>query len=73
MRSINAKCTNDESFKYSILISLHYLDLKYHPERPLKPYEDKYNFTSSEYFDFENNNPSISLTVNDKYGDILHK
>ena len=73
MRSINAKCTNDESFKYSILISLHYLDLKYHPERLLKPYEHKYNFTSSEYFDFENNNPSISLTVNDKYGDILHK
>ena len=75
MRPINPKCTNKESFKYSILISLHYFDLKYHPERikPLKTYEDKYNFTSSEYFAFENNNPCISLTVYDEYEDRLHK
>ena len=43
MRSINPKCTNDKSFKYSILISLHYYDLKHHLERinQLKPYENK--------------------------------
>ena len=75
MRSINPKRTNNESFKYSILISLHYFDLRYHPERikPLKTYEDEYNLTSSDYFDFENNNPCVSLTVYDEYGDILHK
>ena len=28
MKTINPKCTNDDSFKYSILISLHYYDLK---------------------------------------------
>ena len=28
MRSINPKCTNNESFKYSILISLHYYELE---------------------------------------------
>ena len=33
MRSINPKCTNNESFKYSILISLHYYELNNHPER----------------------------------------
>ena len=33
MRTINPKCTNDDSFKYSILISLHYYDLYNHKER----------------------------------------
>ena len=33
MKSINPKCTNGESFKYSILISLHYYDLNSHKER----------------------------------------
>ena len=33
MRSINPKCTNEDSYKYSILISLHYYELKHHPER----------------------------------------
>ena len=33
MRSINPKCTNNESFKYSVLISLHYDNLKHHPEK----------------------------------------
>ena len=75
MRSINPKCTNDNSFKYSALISLHYYDLKHHPERPnqLKPFENKYIFKSNDYTAFENNNPSISLNVYDEYGDLLHK
>ena len=33
MKSINPKCTNEESFKYSIRISLHYYDLNSHKER----------------------------------------
>ena len=33
MKTINPKCTNEYSFKYSILISLHCYDLKSHKER----------------------------------------
>ena len=75
MRSINPKCTNNESFKYSILISLHYYELNNHPERinQLKRYINKYKFTSSTYIGFENNNPYISLTVYDEYGQLLHR
>ena len=75
MRSINLKCTNNESFKYSILISLHYYDLKHHLEsiNQLKLYENKYILKSNDYTAFENNNPTISLNVYDEYGDLLHK
>ena len=49
MRTINPKCRNEDSFKYSILISLHYYDLNEHKERinQLNKYIDKYNFTSN--------------------------
>ena len=75
MRSINPKRINNNSFEYSILISLHYNELNNHPERinQLKRYLNKYNFTSSTYIDFENNNPLISLTVYDEYDQLLHK
>ena len=75
MRTINPKCTNENSFKYSILISLHYYELNNHPERitQLKKYISKYNFESNNYKDFENNNPSISINVYDEYGELLHK
>ena len=75
MRSINPKCTNDESFKYSILISLHYYDLKHHLERinQLKRYENRYIFKTNNYIAFENNNPSISLNVYNEYGDLLQR
>ena len=33
MKSINSKCTNEDSFKYSILISLHYYELNVRKER----------------------------------------
>ena len=33
MKIVNLKCDNTESFKYSVLISLHYYDLIPHPER----------------------------------------
>lgn len=75
MRTINPKCSKSELMKYSILISLYFFDLKHHLERikPLLPYADKYDFTSSECVSFENNNPNISLSVYDEMGDILHK
>ena len=43
MRKINPKSSNIDSFKYSILISLHYYDISHHPERisKLKPFENK--------------------------------
>ena len=70
MRTINPQCTNNNSFKYSILISLHYYELNNHPERinQLNKYLNKDNFTTSTYIDFENNSPYISLTVYDEYG-----
>ena len=33
MKTINPKCTDNDSFKYSILISLLYYDLYEHKER----------------------------------------
>ena len=74
MRSINPNCSNNESFKYSILISLHYYDLNNHPERinKLNKYINKYNFSTSNYRDFENNNQSISLTVYNENKEIIY-
>ena len=75
MRTINPKCTNKDSFKYSMLIPLHYYESNTHPERisKLKKYLSKYNFKSDNKNDFENNNPSISLNVYDEYWQLLHK
>ena len=74
MRSINSKCSNNELCKYSILISLHYYDLKNHPERinKLNKYLNKYNFYTTNYRDFENNNQSISLTVYNENKEIIY-
>ena len=67
MRKINTRSSNTDSFKYSILISLHYYDVSYHPERisKLKPFENKY-VTHITLNEFEINNPDISLTVFDE-------
>ena len=74
MRSINPKYSNNELCKYSILISLHYYDLKNHPERinKLNKYLNKYNFYTTNYRDFENNNQSISLTVYNENKEIIY-
>ena len=63
MRKINPKCSDIESFKYSILISLHYYDISFHPERitKLKPYENKYNFSNSKPIELETNKCNISI------------
>ena len=73
MRIINPKCDKD-TFKYSVLISLHFYDINCHPEilTKLKPFENSYNFSSTEYSTFEKNNPSISLTVINKNNNTIH-
>ena len=74
MKAINPKCTDADSFKYSILISLHYYDLYNHKERKnqLSKYINNYNFKSNSPSDFEKNNPYISLTVYDEHDEILY-
>ena len=73
MRTINPKCTVNDSFKYSILISLCYYDLNVHNERTnqLNKYINNYNFKSNKPSDFENNNPNISLPAYDEHNEIL--
>ena len=75
MKAINPKCSIDDSFKYSIVISLHYYELNVRKERinRLNKYINNYKFNSNNYDIFENNNPSIPLSVYDEYGTLLHK
>ena len=74
MRKINPRSSDIDSFKYSILISLHYYDISFHPERisKLKPFENKYNFIHITPNEFEINNPNIWLTVLDENNKILY-
>lgn len=55
MRIINPKANNIYSFKYSILISLHYYDISYHREKASKldAYANKYSFTDTNPIEFE--------------------
>ena len=74
MRKISPKSSDKDSFEYSILISLHYYDITFHPERisKLKQYEKKYIFTHITPNDFEINNPNMSLTVFDENNKMLY-
>ena len=74
MRKINPKPYDRDSFKYSILISLHYYDINFHAERPpkLKPFENKYNFNHMTSKEFEINNPNISLIVFDENDKVVY-
>ena len=74
MKSINPKCTNNDSFKHSIIISLHYYDLNTHKERinQLNKYINTYNFKSNNPCGFEINNPNISLTVYNDFDEIIY-
>ena len=74
MRKINPKCSDDESFIYSIIISLHYYDISHNPERisTLRPYIKNYDFTDITPLKFEANNPDISLIVTDDDKKILY-
>ena len=75
MRKINPKSSDSDSFKYSILILLHYYDISLHSERisKLKLCENKYNFNYITPNEFEVNNPNISLTVFDEKNNIFTK
>ena len=67
MRKIIPKSSNIDSFKYSIIISLHYYDISYHPERisKLKPLENKYKIIDTTPNEFQRKNPNSSLAVFD--------
>ena len=73
MKTVNPKCSNEDSFKYSILISLHYYDLNTHKETitKLNKYMNNYNFKSNNYITFENDS-NISLNVYDENGKIIY-
>ena len=74
MKIINANSSNEDSFKYSILWSLHYCDINRNPESisKLKPFENKYNFTHNTATEFELDKPNISLTVFDENNEIIY-
>ena len=65
MRRINPKSNNSDSFKYPILISLHYYDIPYHREKTSKldAFANKCNFNDTDPDIFEKNNPHISLKI----------
>ena len=74
MRKINPRSSDIDSFKYSILLSLHYYDISFHPERisKLKPFENKYNFIHITANKFEINNLNTSLTIFDENNKRLY-
>ena len=74
MHKINPKCDNNESFMYSILISLNYYDIYHNPERitKLRPYVNNYNFTNTRAKEFEVNNQHVSLEILDEDGNIIY-
>ena len=75
MISKNPKCSNNNSFMYSITISLHYYELSSHPERikQLNKYLEKYNLNNTEYNQFEKDNPSICLSVFNENNEQIYK
>ena len=74
MRKINPKCDNNESFLYSILISLNYYDIYHNPERitKLRPHVNNYNFTDTRAKEFVVNNQHVSLQILDEDGNIIY-
>ena len=74
MRKINPKCDNNDSFMYSILISLHYYDISYNPERTskLRSYIKNYSFTDTSAKGFEVNNQHVSLEILDEDGNLIY-
>ena len=75
MRKINPKSSNNDSFKYSILISLRYYDIPYHKEKTpeLDPFTNKYNFGDTNSDIFDKNNLHLSLVIFDENNKLIHK
>ena len=65
MRIINIDSSNEDSFRYAILYSLHYYNILCNPKRISKLilFENNYNFSHNTPEAFEIDNPNISLTV----------
>ena len=74
MNKKKPKSSDIDSFKYSVLISLHYYYISFHPERKskLKPFENKYNFIHFTPNEFEAKNSNISLKIFDENNEILY-
>ena len=71
---MNPKCCNEDSFMYSILISLHYYDVSHNPERitKLRAYMSSYGFTDTTANVLEMNNPHVSLEIIDEDRNIVY-
>ena len=65
MKIINIDSSDEDSFRYAILYSLHYYDISHNPQRisKLMPFQNKYNFSHNTPKEFETDNPNISVTV----------
>ena len=74
MCTINPKCSNKDSFMYSILISLHYYDISHNPDRITKlgPYINNYNFTDTSAKGFEVNDQHVSIEILDEDENIIY-
>ena len=74
MAKINAESDNNDSFKYSIPISLHYHDIPYHKEKTSKlyPFANKYNSNDTNPVIFEKNNPHTSLVILDENYKLIY-
>ena len=74
MRKINPKCCNEDSFMYSILISLHYYDISHNPERitKLRAYMSNHDFTDTTANGFKMNNPHVPLEITDEDRNIVY-
>ena len=68
MIKINPKSSDVDSLKSSILISLHYYEISFHPERilNLKTFEKRYNFIHITLTEFETSKLNISLAIFDE-------
>ena len=74
MRIIYIDSSDEDSFKYSILYSVHYYDIPRNPQRifKLEPFKNKYNFSHNTPKEFEIDNPNISLIVYNKNENIIY-
>ena len=74
MRIIKIDSSNEDSFRYAILYSLHYYVIPGNPERiaKLDLLVNKYNFSYNTPKELEMDNLNISLTVYDEHNKIIY-
>ena len=74
MRTINPRCNDSNSFKYSIIIYLYYYDMMPHPERhnKVEKFINNYQFDGTMNLDdFKKCNNNIIIIVYDLTGDVI--